>query len=139
MKSKALDLLIVSALALTLAGVSAWAQQTPPTATVDDSLAWDYADADAAAVPVAVFLVCLDAQPTAACARVPATGGVAAAAGVKTYKWKFPAMTPGTHTAVVQACTANAAECSGGAPFAFVMRITIPNPTNLRTAKSGGA
>lgn len=111
-----------------------------PAAAQTDSnaVAWDYSDADVSAGAVSVFLVCLDGQPTASCARVLASTGVATStAGVKSYQWKLPAITPGSHRVAVQACTLNLADCSSGSTLTFVVKVTIANPSNLRLSKVG--
>ena len=99
--------------------------QTPPTAVPNSSIEWDYTDADAAVGPITVFLVCLDGQPTAACAQVPFT------AGQSVHRWKLPPLLAGPHTVAVQACTAGASACSTGATLAFTFQVLV-NPKNLR-------
>lgn len=98
--------------------------QTPPTAIPNSAVAWDYVDADLAVGPVTLFLVCLDGQPTSACARVPVSSGVAGpVAGEKVYTWKLPPLLAGPHTVAVQACTADAFSCSSGATLSFVFQV----------------
>ena len=105
--------------------------QAPPTAIQNDSAKWEYDDVDLIAGPVTMFLVCLDGQPTASCAQVPASAGVVTVAGTKSYTWRFPPLVAGSHTVAVQACTAEAASCSSGVSLAFVVQI-IANPKKLR-------
>lgn len=110
--------------------------QAPPVATASNALAWDYADTDASTGAVAEFLICVDGQPTAACAVVALASGTASAtAGAHTFAWKLPALTPGAHSASVQACTAGAASCSDGATLAFTYQVVLGNPVNLRLVK----
>lgn len=110
--------------------------QTPPVAIPNSALAWDYDDADLAVGPVTLFLVCLDGQPTANCAQVPISVGVAGTvAGQKVYTWKLPPLLAGPHVVSVQACTAAAAACSNGASLKFTFQV-ITDPKNLRL--SGG-
>lgn len=112
--------------------------QAPVATQVTDTLSWDLAVVDQIAGPVSLFLVCLDGQPTTACARVAEASGVTTAPGMRSYTWKLPALTPGAHTAVVQSCTDEAARCSPGAPLAFTFEPVLANPVNLRLTKSGG-
>lgn len=95
-----------------------------PTAVPNSVITWFYEDADVALGPIDLFLVCLDGQPTTACARVPVTSGVAGSvAGQKNYTWKLPPLLAGPHTVAVQACTANAAACSAGASLSFTFQV----------------
>lgn len=115
-----------------IAVVGAFAVQSPPTAIQNDSAKWEYDDVDLIAGPVTLFLVCLDGQPTSACAQVPVSSGVAGpVAGTKTFTWKFPPLLAGPHSVAVQACTAGAASCSTGVSLAFTFQ-AIANPKNLR-------
>lgn len=104
-----------------------------------DTLTWDYDVVDQVSGPVTLFLVCLDGQPTSACARVPESSGTLLAPGTRTYSWRLPALTPGAHTAQVQACTADAADCSPGVSLAFTLKVVLRDPRNLRMTKAGGA
>ncbi len=117
------------------------AQATPPpTATSGARVEWYYDDADQAIGPITVFVVCLDTQPTAACARVDATtGGVPdpTVAGRKWWRWTLPPLLAGAHTVAVQACTADAAACSMGAVLAFRFQ-AIADVRGLRLVGGGG-
>lgn len=106
------------------------------TATNADSIAWDYAQTDIDAGTVAQFLVCLDGQPTAACATVPVSAGTAAP--LRTYTWKLPALTPGAHRVAVQACTAGCNQSSSGVLLQFTVQVVLANPAGLRLVKAGG-
>lgn len=111
---------------------AALAFQTPIIVAQNDSAKWEYEDADLAVGPVVLFLVCLDGQPTAACAQVPVSTGVAGpTATSKTYTWKLPPLLAGPHTVTAQACTAGAAQCSSGVTLTFGFQ-AIANPKNLR-------
>jgi hypothetical protein len=96
--------------------------QLPPQ---PKAVVWAYTDADVTAADVALFLVCLDGQPTSACARVPVTAGVSVpeVPGEKGYTWELPALKTGTHTVAVQACTADAVVCSSGVSVSFALVI----------------
>ena len=94
----------------------------PQTVTAGARVEWYYDDADLAVGPIALFLVCLDQQPTAACVRVAATTGGVPDAIVTTrkwWRWPLPPLLAGSHTVAVQACTADAAACSSGVTLAF--------------------
>ena len=112
--------------------------QAPPTAVQNDGITWEYETVDVLFGPVTLFLVCLDGQPTAACAQVPLTGGVVTVPGTKLYTWKFPPLLAGPHTVSVQACTAGAASCSSGISLAFLFQ-AIVNPKNLKLGSSKGS
>lgn len=126
---------------LTLGLAIAEQTTTPPPATAGASIEWFYDAADLAVGPIALFLVCLDAQPTATCARVEATttGSVPdpAIAGRRWWRSKLPPLLAGAHTVVVQACTEGAAECSGGASLKFTFQ-AITDPGGLRLVGGGG-
>jgi hypothetical protein len=77
---------------------------------------------------VELYLVCIDGQPTSACARVLASSGVGTT--VKTFEHPVPPLLGGQHVASVQACTANAAECSSGLLIKFEVKISMSNPVN---------
>lgn len=130
---------MIAALASLFLAVVAFAQTPVAGLGGNDAVSWDYAVFDEVAGSVTLFLVCLDGQPTAACARVPASAGVLMASftGEKTYTWKLPALLTGPHTIAIQACTAGAAQCSPGASLAFVVQVVIKNPSNLRLTKAG--
>lgn len=114
--------------------LAAFLTQTTPAA---DSVQWDYDDADVVAGAVALFLVCVDGQPTANCVQVPVTSGVpqTATPTTKTFTWSLPALTPGKHTIAVQACSAIAANCSSGVSIVVQVNVVIVNPKNLRLVK----
>ena len=105
------------------------------TATNADSIAWDYLQADITTDSVAQFLVCLDGQPTAACAAVPVASGTVG--DTRTYTWKLPALTPGAHRVQVQACTTGCNQSSVGATLAFTVQVVLKNPAGLRLVKGG--
>lgn len=129
--------LTAAILVLALRLAAAGGAQVAPTATTGASVRWDYDDADLAVGPVAIFMVCLDAQPTPACTQVAASTGVASAtAGTTTYSWKLPPLLAGAHTVAIQACTAAGAACSNGATLRFTFQ-AIADPKNLRLG--GGA
>lgn len=108
-------------------------QPLPPAAPPNSTLFWTYLDTDLTALstaPVVEFLVCLDGQATAVCARVPVGSGTPAAPGEQEYTWRLPALAPGPHTVAVQACTAGAGQCSAGASLAFRI-VAIADPKRL--------
>lgn len=124
--------LFITFTALIAFGPARGQAQAPPTAIQNDSAKWDYDDVDLIAGPVTLFLVCLDGQPTAACAQVPVSSGVVGpVAGTKIFTWRFPPLLAGPHTVAVQACTAGAAACSTGASLTFAFQ-ALANPKNLR-------
>jgi hypothetical protein len=110
------------------------------TATAGASIEWFYDDVDLPVGPVAVFVVCLDQQPTSACARVDAVNGApdAVVAGRKWWRWKLPPLLEGPHVVVIQACTAGAAACSSGASVKFTFA-AIRDVGGARLVGSGGA
>lgn len=117
-----------------------WFEQTPPqpTALQNDSLLWDYRDLDAHFGGIALFLICLDGQPTVDCARV-AYGPIPdpPTDTYRTYSWRFPRLTPGAHRATIQACTAEANACSPGLVVTFAFVPTLLDPVNGRIGKGG--
>lgn len=104
------------------------ALQIPPP---PKAIGWFYNQAQIDAAAVGEFLVCLDGQATAACARVPTSAGVPVTGtpGEFSYTWTIPAVKPGDHTASVQACTLGAGVCSSGATVKFSLVIV---PENVR-------
>jgi hypothetical protein len=105
-----------------------------PAPAVPKAVVWEYANADIPSAGVTEFLVCLDAQPTSACARVPLSVGVPFVGDplLKTYSWTIPAITPGAHVVAVQACTANLAMCSPGVTTKFTFVIVPNDVKNIR-------
>ena len=104
----------------------ALALQTPPTASPNDSIAWDYTDANISAGAVDHFDVCLDNAP---CVSVTVTASKIA--GQQSYSYHLPALTVGSHTATVKAC--NVATCSASNPSLTFQLVIQPQPiTNLR-------
>lgn len=109
-------------------GVSAQQQLPPPTMTPADSLAWDYPDTTVTAEGVDHFLVTVDAAPAVS---VDLTAKIV---GQQTYKWKLPALTVGSHTFQVTACTP-AAVCSAPVSLTAVMVIQPDPVANVRFIK----
>lgn len=113
----------------TIGSVPVSAQQsTLPMMTPADSLAWDYPDAAITAFAVDHFTVTVDAQP-------PVTVDLTAKIqGQPSYKWKLPALTVGSHSFQVIACTATNA-CSVPLTGTAVMVIQPDPASNLRFIK----
>lgn len=106
--------------------------QTLPAPTMP-TLEWYYEDAGRGDV----FLVCVDKQPTSACARVLRTssttpGPVVDGAPSKLYTFTLPTLPFGEHTAAVQTCTLTAAECSSGVSLTFSVTAEMKNVRGLR-------
>ena len=103
--------------------------QTTPTSP---TLEWYYPDADRGDV----FLICVDSQPTASCAKVLRTsvvqGTTTADGPIKTYTFKLPTLPFGSHTAVVQTCTLDAHECSPGVRLTFTVTAAMSDVRGLR-------
>lgn len=123
---------LLLAIAICTAAVSAAAssQAQPPLATILDSVAWDYTQAQITATTVDHFVVCLDATP---CITLTLTQAKHPTLGPDVYFWKLPAMAPGNHSTSVVAC--NLTVCSGQLviPFRFA---TAPDPvTNGRVIR----
>lgn len=103
--------------------------QTPQPPTLE----WYYEDAGRGDV----FLVCVDKQPTSACARVlrassTTPGPVVDGAPSKLYTFTLPTLPFGDHTVAVQTCTLNAAECSSGVSLTFSVTAEMKNVRGLR-------
>jgi hypothetical protein len=112
--------------------IFAFALQTVPPQP--KAVLWEYAATDITAAAVTDFLVCLDGQPTSACARVPVSAGVPFVSDplLRTYSWTIPAITPGGHSVAVQACTADLAMCSPGSSTKFTFVIVPADVKSIR-------
>jgi hypothetical protein len=106
-------------------------QTVPPQ---PKAVLWEYASTDITAAAVTDFLVCLDGQPTSACARVPVSAGVPFVSDplLRTYSWTIPAITPGGHSVAVQACTADLAICNAGVTVRFTFTLVPADAKNIR-------
>ena len=103
------------------------------TAPAPPSLEWYYADADRGDV----FLVCVDKQATATCAKVLRTSSQVAGPLVdggtsKLYTFKLPTLPFGDHTVAVQTCTLDASECTPGVVLTFKVTAAMKDVRGLR-------
>lgn len=90
------------------------------------AILWEYDDTKA---DVTVFQVCLDGQPCVAVTPAAAKTERAADApeGTSTYAYPLPALTTGTHSAVIKACSVDAPEVCETGEVSFKL-IVAPGP-----------
>lgn len=104
--------------------------QTAPIVGPNETVGFDYSDADLTTYAVTRFEAAYDGAPYA---TVQTTAVVLSdtPAGAKTYKLTLP-FSSGTHTVVIRACRLEG--CGGGSvPFAFAFPVVNPNvPTHVR-------
>lgn len=105
--------------------------------------AWYYNVSDMVQANVEVFLVCVDAQPTLECQRVPVGSNVSIIEDkpvqdiidgeqVRHYVWKWPAFLIGTHRVAIQACDKDLNLCSDGVTDTFTVVVRKEEVKNLR-------
>lgn len=117
------------ALVAALSAVAGAAQQEPPPRK--GYVQWTYTDQQFTDGAVALFSVCLDAQP---CVHVDPVATKTTVPGW--YEWKLPALTIGSHVVTVQAC--NADDCSSATAAKFSVRIVPEAPAIVRVPSGGG-
>jgi len=108
--------LLTCALVL-LASAAAAQTQVPSPTPPSTKLAWDHDG-----VNTDGYKLVVDGAATDLGKPAPVTG--------QTYEVPFPALTPGTHTLIVQAC--NLAGCASSAPFPVQVVVVPAAPGALR-------